>query len=405
MMTRETGLPGIGHGEVGTVRNETRTVRHDPVTGRLITQITDGPCFDYPMYYYLPTLTRSGRGLLFYRYEGNEVQNRLLDLDTGVSTCLTRARTPDCLWRPWQYPPATGVRDLMSALNPVSDALVYWDRNELHEVNPFTLRDQCLALLPGDRVPCSLTGVSADGRYYCFAHAARSDWDAHRAKGFPRQGCATTLAVASLATGGITDIIQVGHWITHANFHGEDTILFCHAAGENAILVTDLSGGWYTHLRAMRDGMSTCHYQSSRRGILYEVQTPGPTGRLGYVDPRSHRCREFESSEPVDHIGYDPEGAFFFHSGAGIRYFPELKACGINASVALTGPIRTYSFGQRSHPHPALTPDRAHILFTGRDARTETNHLCLLDIHDLGGARTLVEDDVPAGESFFLKES
>jgi hypothetical protein len=33
--------------------------------------------------------------------------------------------------------------------------------------------------------------------------------------------------------------------------------------------------------------------------------------------------------------------------------------------------------------NPTVTPDRKHILFTGGDRRTKTNHLFLLDITDL----------------------
>ena len=67
------------------------------------------------------------------------------------------------------------------------------------------------------------------------------------------------------------------------------------AVGKNspavhAIVMTDVEGGSYTHLRPMRDGLSTCHYQATKRGILYEVITDGTWGMMGMCDPETRRC-------------------------------------------------------------------------------------------------------------------
>ncbi len=65
-----------------------------------------------------------------------------------------------------------------------------------------------------------------------------------------------------------------------------------------------------------------------------------------------------------------------------------------NPFTMLTGGFHTFGspYCQRSHLHPTLLPDRRHILFTGPDAESETNHLFLLDVSDLAEVDTEIVD-------------
>ena len=363
----------------------------DPVTGRRIVQLTSGDCFDYPLYYYIPTMTEDDRVIVFYRCEEGEVQHYKIDVATGTTTKLTRAATPNCLWRPWQHEaPATGVRDHMSAFNTVAEELVYFDRNDVHVLDVHSLADRIVYHLPDDRTPCALTGVRTDGKWFCFAHVDAELWSRHVAKGPERTDLKDVrLDALRIESGTTRTLVEANHWITHCNFNDHERVLFSHGGNERAILLTDIGGGYYTHLRTMQDGLQTCHYQATKRGILYEVITEDLTGRIGMCDPDSHRGVEYRTSRRVYHVGYDREGKLWFDTADNtIRYFPTLTTGELNDPLPLTSVLKTYSVGQRSHLHPAVTNRREFILYTGGDPRNETNHLFLLDLADLQDAET-----------------
>ena len=74
---------------------EVSTPKHfnDPETGRPITQLTSGHYFDYPLYYFIPTATRDGRSIVFYRHRGDDIQLYRLDVESGHTVRLTNAST------------------------------------------------------------------------------------------------------------------------------------------------------------------------------------------------------------------------------------------------------------------------------------------------------------------------
>jgi hypothetical protein len=170
----------------------------------------------------------------------------------------------------------------------------------------------------------------------------------------------------------------------------------CHPPTEDGLLITDINGGWYAHVRTQdheRPGGQTSHYQASDVGIVYEMND-----RLGVCDPATYRRREyFISTYPVIHVGRDQEArAWFFDSKRidpetgtyknqprCICYLPELKAEHLNEPQLIMSGTRPYGEGQHAHLHPVIMPDRKNILFVIGDDRWQTNHLCLLDISDL----------------------
>ena len=94
----------------------------------------------------------------------------------------------------------------------------------------------------------------------------------------------------------------------------------------------------------------------------------------------------------ISHIGYDPTCRLWFYethdnSGRAICFLPKLEAGTQNETETLLGPIMTWGINQTSHLHPRVMQDRKHLLFTGSDPATESNHLCLLDISDLEDTR------------------
>ncbi len=388
---------------------EPRELR-DPETGRRILQLTSGPWEDYPLYYFTPTVTADGRSLIFHRLRDGELQYHRLDLDTGATVCLTGAQSPVALWRPWSQAPARGVREHLGALNTARDELVYFDRQDIRAVHVRTLADRRVAQTPEDRYACSQTSVSPDGRRFVYAHADREWYESHKTMYPPRETARRCkVEVVDLDSGASRTVVTINGWISHATFYDNERILLSHPPTEQGILMTDLTGEWVLALRPQGpDGSQTCHYQATRRGVMYEFNNYGPNvsrkhGTMGVYDPEARRRREYRVGARITHIGYDPEGLFWFGEqiwevprfGRRIGYCPRLSPNGESAFVSLTEPVITYGDPhlQRTHVHPSLMPDRRHILFARGDERTQTNHPCLLDISDLGEARTVLEGE------------
>lgn len=380
----------------------TRRETTDPVTGRRVIQLTSGDGYCYPLYFFGPALTADGGTLLFYRYLNDQVQNWKLDIATGEAVCLTDARTPNCLWRFWdEERPASGVRDLMSAFSPDTEELMYFDGNLLRAVHVRSLADRLVYELPSDRVPCGIPGASPDGAHFAFVHADRRWWEAATRRGVPVRHEATgvRLDLVELATGRSRTLLAMNSWLTHANFYDNERILFCHHPTECAMLLTDLRGGWYTHLRPQTaEGWMVNHYLPTQRGIMYETMSPLPFGVVGICDPTTHAFRDFKTGCPMAHIGHDPSGKLWFGDSYRLdpphdrflAWFPRLRSDDVNPFTVLTRGMQSYGHprSQRSHLHAVLLPDRRHILFTGPDDRSRTNHLFLLDVSDLSAVET-----------------
>jgi len=376
----------------------------DPVTGRTWIQLTAGDEWCYPIYYFEPAFTADGGTILFYRYRDGEVQNWKFDVATGQATRLTGAATPNCLWRFWDEPEAaTGVRNLMSAFSPVSEEMSYFDGNELRAVNVRSLEDRLVYELPGDRVPCGIPGMSPSGRNFVFTHADRAWWDRATQPGPPprHEAKGVHLDVVDMQSGECRPLVVMNAWLTHANFYDEERILFANLPTEGSVLLTDLSGGWYTSLRTQTaEGIQVNHYVATRRGILYETVSPLPNGIMGHIDPETFVSRDFLTDYPVHHVGHDWEGRLWFadiyeQDPPHARHLVWLR----RAEQGTVNPFTMLTYGfqmhgrpkaQRSHIHPMLMPDRKHILFTGPDDRSKTNHLFFLDVPDLAETETEV---------------
>jgi hypothetical protein len=385
--------------KVGTTFVSPRREVRDAQTGRRLIQLTDGDCFDMPMYYFIPTYDRTGKWIVFQRYDAKtgEVQLHKIEVETGKTVQLTAARTPNALWRPHLQPPGFGVRDLLCAVNTAANEAIYFDDRAIRAVHLETLTDRVIGQVPRDRTPSGLTGVSPDGKLFVFPHFDRAWWESNLApKPQPErwQPRDSQLDVLDIASGKVTTLMKVNFWITHANFYDNHRILFCHTATDYAVLMTDLRNpGQYENLRThSADGWPN-HYQATAKGVMYEMLSGARDGPVvgGIYNPDTRQRREFQLAMGTSrlHIGRDPEARLWFFEGTvadfpTIVYFPRLQAGEVNRGQALIGnEFATYSNNQRSHFHPSVTPDRKHILFTGGDRRTKTNHLFLLDITDL----------------------
>lgn len=386
---------------VGDTQQLTFSERPDPVTGRIWTGLTDGPGFCYPLYFFGDTVTNDGQALVYYRWHADQVQNWKLDLQTGLATQLTAASTANCQWRFWdQDPPATGVRDQLSTLNPVTQELLYFDGNDLRAVHLGTLADRHVTTIPADREPCGIPGVSPSGRHLVLPHVDRAWWASATESGAPKrreaEGCC--IDIVDLQDGSTHNVLFINNWVTHTNFYDERHIIFSNPPTECGLLLTSVDGGWYTQLCVQDERrLQVNHAHVTARGIHYETVSPSlDVGVMGEVDPISRKYQHFRTDVPISHRGRDPEGRLCFGDSywtqpkieSFLCWFPRLEVNDLNPHELLTAGFVNFGTGQHSHLHPTLMPDRRAILFTGPGPDDNTNQIYLLDIADLADRET-----------------
>ena len=376
-----------------------------PGTGRRVVQLTSGPGFSYPLYYYVPSVTRDDRYLVYHRALDGEVQLHRVDLATGDTLQLTHATAAETWWRPWCTDAGAGVLDFRSALNVARGEVVFFDGNQARAVDVAGGATRELFELPADRLAIGQNCVTPDGRWFVYIHADRATY-AGMFAGDPdyeeywrrrERARATQLAAFDLESGEHRTILVIASPIHHVLPYNDRDLLFCHPTAENGMLLTDIDGGWYTHLRTQDElGGQICHFLATARGATYEVLWGADGLRAGICDPA--RRATYELKLPADfeyvHTGLDPAGDLWFFENHGpdlhdLRFLERHDPGGADTWLALTGNWPTYGDpdSQKAHFHPQVVLDRRWILMTGGDPTTETNQVCLLDISDLTATR------------------
>jgi hypothetical protein len=373
----------------------------DPTTGRRLKQLTFGNYFDHALYYFDHTFAADDKTLVFQRFNPltGEIQLYSIDTQKGALSQLTKANTANSLWRPYLQPPGFGIRELLSAINRKTDDVIYFNNDEIRAVNIHTHADRRLASVPQGRVPCGLTSVSPDGRYFCYPHYDRK-W--HEMQIPPASKCPerwmtqdTHLELLDLQTGASHELLRVNFWITHSNFVDDSHLVFCHNATDHVILLADINRpSAYEVIRTADRHGQTNHYGiTCGDKLFYEVlslDAGGPVHFGIYTFSSRERC-EYELDLPTTrvHVGRDYLGKHCIfeassHDGDSIYFYPHLSKKVKNKGVRLIGNrFSTFSNNQRSHFHPTFTADGKWILFNGGDLETRTNHLYLLDASDL----------------------
>ncbi len=378
-----------------------------PGTNRAAVQITAGDAFCYPLYYFISSITRDSRYLVYHRSDGKTVQLHRVDLRTGETAQLTNASATETQWHPWCVPAGTGVLDHRSVLNEATGEVIYFDGNTVEAVNVATLERRGLFELPADRVAIGQNCCSPDGSRFFYIH---HDAELHKqiygdpAEGrrggysYPRHLSRNTkLAAFELTTGEHRTVVALNSPVHHVQPYGDRMLVFSSLAVERAILVTDYDGGWYTHLRTQgEDGGTTCHYCVTDRGIFYEAHSADGLV-AGVLDPVSKKPVEQLLPPTIrggaPHVGADASGRRFFmecadkERGHVVLFVKNLgEKSGVEFEY-LFEDWPTIGEGQKSHFHPRVTPDGEHLIITAGDPATQTNHIHLVDIHDLPETR------------------
>lgn len=382
-----------------------------PGTGRRTIQLTQGDATCYPLYYFIPTFSVDGRYLVYHRAAKGDVQIHLLDLTSGDSVQLTHAKSKQSQWVPWCVDSGTGVLDHRSVLDTRRNRLIYFDEGDVRCVDLERKNDQFLFSLPEDRMAIGQNCMSPDGEWFVYIHHDRELFSkVYGPQGGRHLSKGTVLAAFNMRSGQQRTLVSINSPIHHVLPYGDESLIFCHPATESGMLLTDLDGAWYTHLRTQDEEQGcVCHYVPTRRGVAYEVQGRKDGKVLsGLYNPKSHQRYEFPlpSGFGYTHTGLDPEGLLWFYESCApapwiepdwtkhvhdMRFLIRHDLNGDDEWLDLFGHWPTYGGGQKAHFHPQVSPDRRWILMTGGDPTTRTNHLFLVSILDLNDTRGIPE--------------
>jgi len=358
-----------------------------PETGRLAVQLTRGAGFAYPLYFFIPSVTRDGRYLIYHHAVHGEVQLFRLDLAAGEARQVTHATCSDTQWRPWCVDSGHGVLDHRSVLNVARNCVVYFDGNQVRAVDVETFQDRPLFVLADDREAYGQNDCTPDGRWFVYIHVPRgSVW------GQPCQGAA--VVAYDFDTGEQRELCRIDSAVFHVTAYDNQRFIVTHPADHPGMLLTDLTSGTIVPLRdgdpGARGHLIHCHV--TRRGVAYEV----PEARcFGLYDPLTRGRFEFPFPDELQyvHTGRDPEGRLWFCENStswdkfDVHDLWALQRLDRQTRRhqwrKLTGTWPTYGGGQKAHFHPQLTPDRKWILFSAGDPASQSCHLFLLDVSDL----------------------
>lgn len=375
-----------------------------PGTGRRCLRLTSGDANCYPLYYFIPSLCREGRRMVYHRAGGGQLELRCLDLATGDDRLLIQGDTPATGWQPWDVEAGPGVWDHRSVLDAARERVIVFNRDEVLAVSLVDGARQLLFKLPEGRIPIGQNCLTADGEWLVYIHADAArfaalfeqpgQYNIYHGRRHTMQG--TRLCAFNLLTGEQRVLVCINSPIHHVLPLPDGRVVFCHPTGENGMLLTDLKGGWYSHLRTQDElGGCVCHYIATRRGLAYEI-----LGRknhrvlAGLYDPDRHQRYEFPlpTAFGYTHTGNDPAGRMWFWENSSkeahdLRLLVEHRGPDDDTWLRLCHDWPSFGTGQRSHMHPQLTPDRRWLLFVAGDPASQRNHLHLMDVSDCGDTR------------------
>jgi hypothetical protein len=367
-----------------------------PETERHALQLTSGPAFCYPFYYFIPSITEDRRFMVYHRETPgtpNDIQLWRLDLGTGEHVQLTAAPTPEADWKPWGVDPARGVSGDRGALAPARGEVVYFQGNAAFRVGLDTLEHHRLFELPSDRFPLSQNCVTGNGEWFVYAHVDREaywrllearllDGAAFRARAHECE--ATQICAYNLDSGINRVVFRLNYPVHHLHPYRNRYVAFSHIPGDRyGMGFFDVEGSWYSIPRPQDDhGGKIIHHVPTERGIAYEVKHRSDDNWVGFIDPLEDARVEWTVPFQASHTGCDPSGRrFFYHAGDGsIQSLVERQDDGVCRFTPICGRWPIYGKGQKSHYHPRIVLGGGWMQMVAGDPQTETNHVFLVDV-------------------------
>lgn len=397
---------------IGDITPSEWSTERDPETGRALTRLTDGSSNSYALYYFVPSVTPDGRFLVFHSERSGEVQLYRLDLATGAIGQLTDGHTRDAGWAVWCEWHLDGIYNHLSAINPVSGEVWYFQDDELRATNVASFANRLVRKLPSGSMPIGQSAFSPDGNWFAYIRADeamfRASLTAREAKTRAgqfrwtpdhqdwRNALPTTLALVDTRTGDEREVTTTGYHFHHVLFVDNDTLLINHPRNVAGMWLINRDGSARRHVRPETapgaHGAMVNHQVITARGVAYEAVAYHSDGSrdtwLGLYDPRRNRFSErLLPTDGYVHVGFDPAGRFDFVENSGKAHTILTAHAGTNTDMPLvTKVLRTLSSpdhdDQRHHAHPFLAAERQRLYFTDWSASGHAQ-VCALDVSDL----------------------
>ena len=374
----------------------------DPDSGRTLRRLTSGRHNNYPLYYFIPSITPENDALIFHSERSGWVQLYKLDLASGQITQLSDGQARDAGWAIWCEHRLRGIYNHLSALNGARREVYYFQDDVVCCTHIDDLASRVVSRLPG-RISIGQTGFSPDGRHFAFIHADRdmflqalADRESALKMQRPfdhedwRNEVPCTIGVINTETGQYRDVIALDFHVHHVFFIANERLLVNHTQHRNGMWTINLDGSDQRILRGRTERGDICHQIITERGIYYEANVWQAHQRevwYGLYDLATDRWEEVQlPGLGYVHTGNDPAGKFLFvenqdgskgHQLLSIHYPHHPEKYRLNLLRTLTPIIR----GQRFHAHPFLGPDRRWLYFT--EVVDGFSHVSALDVADL----------------------
>ncbi len=358
----------------------------DARSGVEVTQLTNHRGHSHHLYFTNPGWYDGGRKLLFASDRGDRSNLYGVDLASGAVEQLTDL-APVALPRELEF--------CRACKNPVRDEVYFWHDLDLLALDIASRRTRSLLRID-PRWCVSMTNASSDGRHVYFG-----SWEDQSHKfpvdllrgyvGFRETWAERPLSRierVEIATGKHEIMFEERYWIGHINTSPTrpDLLTYCHEGPwdlvDQRIWLLDVASGRNRALRpAERPAVIGHEYWfADGERIGYHGKNEQGTPIIGHI--RHDGSDRVEAAFPgwTGHV-FSRDERFVVGDGGDVIRFWLQEGAGYAAPRVL---CRHWSGMriQQTHPHPVISPDGKHVVFTS-DGRTGYGNVFMVRIDGL----------------------
>ncbi len=367
----------------------------DRFSGHEVTRLTDWLAHSWQFYFTHPCWVDEGRAFLFHSERDNAGNYFRYELATGNIVQLT-----DNL----------GEVFFNACLAPATECFYHWNGNTLHELDLNTLEDRPVfeAKPPFlSRDHGSQISATADGRHIVtILEDPPDDFDPGKQSPFFTPPLSRLVRI-DVASGEMVVLHEDRRYITHLNTSPTrpDLMTFCHEGPwhliEERIHGLNVETGEEWNIRPQHGEYSVIaeHWFADGETLGFRSHNRAANDtRFGSI--RFDNSGHVETVLPYSRHYHSLDGSLVVGDGMPVYLLPGMLNTTITWPFILLharegegqgwGPAHVLAYhgssfsGQRCHPHPHITPDGQHVLFTTNMSDYSNIYLAPLgDIEDL----------------------